>query len=82
LIEALDAFKRQALHATRLALEHPLTGKTLEFEAPVPADMQALLDVLEADLKASLAAGPKISANTAAKVAKTRKSRASLRPKK
>jgi 23S rRNA pseudouridine1911/1915/1917 synthase len=82
LIEALDAFKRQALHATRLALEHPLTGKALEFEAPVPADMQALLDVLETDLKAGLAAGTRIGANAAAKVAKTRKSRASMRPKK
>jgi 23S rRNA pseudouridine1911/1915/1917 synthase len=51
LIAALDGFKRQALHATRLALEHPLTGKTLEFEAPIPADMQAILDVLEADAK-------------------------------
>ena len=51
LFEALGAFRRQALHATRLALEHPLTGKPLEFEAKVPPDMQALLDVLEADLK-------------------------------
>src|SRR4029453_16074406 len=51
LFEALGAFRRQALHATRLALEHPLTGKLHEFEAPVPPDMQALLDVLEADLK-------------------------------
>jgi 23S rRNA pseudouridine1911/1915/1917 synthase len=51
LIEALDAFKRQALHATRLALEHPLTGKTLEWESPVPPDMDALLKTLEADAK-------------------------------
>ena len=51
LIAALDNFKRQALHATRLALEHPLTGKTLEWEAPVPPDMAALLKSLEADAK-------------------------------
>ena len=51
LIAALDNFKRQALHATRLALEHPLTGKTLEWEAPVPPDMAALLKTLEADAK-------------------------------
>jgi 23S rRNA pseudouridine1911/1915/1917 synthase len=51
LIAALDSFKRQALHATRLALEHPLTGKTLEFEVPVPADMASLLEALEADAK-------------------------------
>jgi 23S rRNA pseudouridine1911/1915/1917 synthase len=51
LISALDSFRRQALHATRLALEHPLTGKTLEWEAPVPPDMAALLETLEADAK-------------------------------
>ena len=30
---------RQALHATRLAFEHPATGQTLEFEAQPPADL-------------------------------------------
>jgi 23S rRNA pseudouridine1911/1915/1917 synthase len=57
LIEALGSFKRQALHAARLALEHPLTGKALEWEAPVPADMASLLDVLEADAKDARNAG-------------------------
>lgn len=57
LIGALDDFKRQALHATRLALAHPLTGKTLEWEAPVPPDMAALLDTLESDAK-SVASAP------------------------
>lgn len=51
LIAALDAFKRQALHATKLALVHPLTGKALEWEAPMPADMVSLLEVLESDAK-------------------------------
>jgi 23S rRNA pseudouridine1911/1915/1917 synthase len=49
LAKALDGFKRQALHATRLALTHPLTGKSLEWEAPVPDDMAALLKTLEKD---------------------------------
>jgi 23S rRNA pseudouridine1911/1915/1917 synthase len=49
LIAALDAFKRQALHATRLALVHPLSGKALEWEAPMPADMSSLLEVLQSD---------------------------------
>jgi len=53
LIQTIDAFRRQALHATRLALEHPLTGKSLEWEAPVPQDMAALLEALEADAQAS-----------------------------
>ena len=51
LIAALGAFKRQALHAMRLALEHPLTGKAMEWEAPPPDDMAALLGALETDAK-------------------------------
>jgi 23S rRNA pseudouridine1911/1915/1917 synthase len=53
LIAALDAFHRQALHATRLSLEHPLTHKHMEWEVPPPEDMAALLWALEADLAAS-----------------------------
>lgn len=34
---------RQALHARRLALAHPVTGEPLAFEAPLPADMAAAL---------------------------------------
>ena len=37
---------RQALHAHRLAFAHPLSGKPLEVEAPLPADMQNVLQVL------------------------------------
>jgi len=48
-IAALDAFRRQALHAARLGLLHPSTGKTLSFEAPLPADFAALLEVLAAE---------------------------------
>jgi 23S rRNA pseudouridine1911/1915/1917 synthase len=40
------AFPRQALHALRLAFAHPLTGKPLRFEAPLPDDMAALIDRL------------------------------------
>ena len=36
-------FGRQALHAFRLAFLHPLTGKPLRFEAPIPPDILALL---------------------------------------
>jgi 23S rRNA pseudouridine1911/1915/1917 synthase len=53
LVAALDSFKRQALHATRLALAHPLTGRALEWEAPVPPDMARLIAALEADAKAA-----------------------------
>lgn len=37
----------QALHASVLGFEHPRTGEFLQFEAPLPADMRHLLDVLK-----------------------------------
>jgi 23S rRNA pseudouridine1911/1915/1917 synthase len=51
LIEALRAFKRQALHAARLAFEHPITNKAIDVTAQTPADMQALLAALATDAK-------------------------------
>jgi 23S rRNA pseudouridine1911/1915/1917 synthase len=39
----LRGFPRQALHAWRLAVRHPLTGATLHIEAALPADLQGLL---------------------------------------
>jgi 23S rRNA pseudouridine1911/1915/1917 synthase len=41
--ESLRAFPRQALHAWRLAVIHPMTGAALRIEAPPPADLQRLL---------------------------------------
>jgi len=49
LADALRSFKRQALHAARLGLEHPETGEYMEWEAPMPADMQNLIDLLTAN---------------------------------
>ena len=37
---------RVALHAFSLEFKHPATEKTVEFEAPLPQDMQNLLDAL------------------------------------
>jgi 23S rRNA pseudouridine1911/1915/1917 synthase len=45
----LRGFPRQALHAARLKLAHPLSGREMEWQAPLPADMQQLLAALEAD---------------------------------
>ena len=45
LADALRAFPRQALHAVRLSLVHPVTRARLEVQAPVPADICALLVV-------------------------------------
>jgi 23S rRNA pseudouridine1911/1915/1917 synthase len=36
-------FPRQALHAYRLSVEHPVERRSLRFEAPIPDDMAALL---------------------------------------
>ncbi|MDP2761944.1 MAG: 23S rRNA pseudouridine(1911/1915/1917) synthase RluD [Sideroxyarcus sp.] len=43
----LNTFPRQALHATKLALAHPLTGEQMEWESPLPQDMAELLDRID-----------------------------------
>jgi 23S rRNA pseudouridine1911/1915/1917 synthase len=45
---ALDALGRQALHAAELKFEHPVTGRRLEFESPLPDDMAHLVAGLRA----------------------------------
>lgn len=44
IVEAVARFKRQALHARRLAFQHPATQQLVSFEASVPADLEALID--------------------------------------
>ena len=41
---AVAGMERQALHAFRLAFEHPFTQAALEFYAPLPPDMTAALE--------------------------------------
>jgi 23S rRNA pseudouridine1911/1915/1917 synthase len=43
---ACRSFPRQALHAWRLAFEHPVTKEEVEFEAPLPNDLEELIAVL------------------------------------
>ncbi len=45
ILKELD-FSRQALHAGLLGFVHPITGKKLKFKAPLPDDMQDLVDAL------------------------------------
>ena len=45
--QAVRAFPRQALHAAVLGIDHPVTGESLRFEAPLPADFARLLEVLQ-----------------------------------
>lgn len=52
LLDMLRQFKRQALHAERLALSHPRSGKEVAWEHAMPDDMQQLVQVLRADVKA------------------------------
>lgn len=49
LIACLRGFKRQALHAEVLEFKHPVSGEPVRCEAPVPADMQQLMQLLRED---------------------------------
>lgn len=44
--ELAQAFSRQALHAAHLGFDHPVTGRAMTFDSPLPDDMQTLLDSL------------------------------------
>ncbi len=43
---AVAGFRRQALHASRLAFRHPASGELLTVSAPLPADFRGLLAAL------------------------------------
>jgi 23S rRNA pseudouridine1911/1915/1917 synthase len=43
---ALEGFERPALHAWRLSIDHPRTGKRMDFKAPLPEDLKYLLSEL------------------------------------
>jgi 23S rRNA pseudouridine1911/1915/1917 synthase len=45
----LRSFKRQALHAAKLGLQHPVTDEYCEWEQPLPEDMTRLLEALAAN---------------------------------
>jgi len=49
LLHCLREFHRQALHASRLGLVHPATGKQLEWERPMPEDMLRLVEAMRQD---------------------------------
>ena len=49
LLRALAQLDRQALHAARLTLVHPISQREMSFESPLPADLSGLLTALEAD---------------------------------
>lgn len=46
IFQQVARFPRQALHAEKLGLTHPRTGRFMEFRAPLAEDMKSLLDLL------------------------------------
>ncbi len=50
-IEVIQNFRRQALHAERLALSHPVSGERLEWRAEISPDLAELLAVLGEDME-------------------------------
>jgi len=46
--DGIESLKRQALHAQRLELEHPASGKRLTWTAALPEDLSAMLAQLRA----------------------------------
>jgi 23S rRNA pseudouridine1911/1915/1917 synthase len=55
LADVVRRFRRQALHAAKLAFEHPVTHEPLELAAPVPADFAELVDALREDARLAAA---------------------------
>ena len=49
LVNQLQHFSRQALHAVRLVISHPSTLSKMEWKASVPDDMNLLLSLLESN---------------------------------
>lgn len=54
LSQAARALQRQALHAYRLGLIHPVTQQALSWQTPLPADLRALLQALNAHTASTL----------------------------
>ena len=50
---AQPGIKRMFLHAYRMKLAHPITGATLQFEAPLPADCRDFVEALRAQREGS-----------------------------
>lgn len=51
---AVKSLARQALHAYKLSLVHPVTGITHSWSAPIPDDMKNLLAVLRGEAEARM----------------------------
>ncbi|MCW9012718.1 MAG: 23S rRNA pseudouridine(1911/1915/1917) synthase RluD [Gammaproteobacteria bacterium] len=47
--QALRDFNRQALHAAKLGLQHPVSRRAMEWETDLPDDMKQLIQILRED---------------------------------
>lgn len=47
-LRAVQRLERPFLHAAKLAFTHPADGRRVEFESPLPEDLQAVVDDIEA----------------------------------
>lgn len=47
--QALNAYRHQALHASHIEFEHPITQETMSFDAPIPEEMSNLIALLRED---------------------------------
>jgi 23S rRNA pseudouridine1911/1915/1917 synthase len=56
----LNSFPRQALHATRLAFDHPLTGERIECQVSLPDDMAQLLQQIREIISSHKATPPSL----------------------
>ncbi|MEM6708234.1 MAG: RluA family pseudouridine synthase [Pseudomonadota bacterium] len=45
-VAVVSDFARQALHARRLRLDHPVSGEALAFDAPLPSDLRRLREAV------------------------------------
>ena len=51
-LRAIGHLERPFLHAARLVFRHPADGRRMEFEAPLPDDLQTVLDQLREQIHA------------------------------
>jgi len=50
LVEVIQHFKRQALHACALEFSHPVTGSQVSCSSERPVDLEQLVEALEQDV--------------------------------
>jgi 23S rRNA pseudouridine1911/1915/1917 synthase len=47
LMESIKKLNRPILHASVLGFHHPKTGEYLQFRAPLPPEIQEILDIIQ-----------------------------------